>query len=110
MTESTRQIVRQGLDQAVDKAIPILQARLQALPEEARSRALQSAEGIRTCLNDLAEAPFPNASINESLMRLIFGHADPMIVEALKEFAEVVNFYLMDARDRMHATRERLDS
>lgn len=110
MTEATRQIVRKGLDHAVEKALPMLLARLQALPDEARSRALQSAEGIQSCLKDLAEAPFPNPDINESLMRLIFGHGDARVVEALKEFAEVVNFYLMDARDRMNATRDRLDS
>lgn len=110
MTETTRQIVQKGLDQAVEKALPVLEARLQALPEEARSRALRSAEGIRNCLAELAEAPFAGPEANESLMRLIFGHSDPEIVEALKEFAEVVNFYLMDARDRIVRPRARRDS
>ena len=32
------------------------------------------------------------------------------IVEALKAFAEVLNFYLMDTRDRLIQPRQRLDS
>lgn len=110
MTETARKIVRQGLDHALDKALPVLQARLQGFPEEVRSHALQSAEGIRACLNDLADTPIRSSEINELLMRLIFGHTDPKVVEALKEFTEVVNFYLMDARARITPTRERLDS
>lgn len=110
MTEATRQIVRKGLEQALEKALPVLQARLQSLPDEARERAFQSAEGIRNYLMDLAEAPFLSSESNESLMRLIFGHGDPRVVGALKAFAEVLIFYLEDARDRMDPSRDRLDS
>jgi hypothetical protein len=110
MTETTRQIVRKALDQAVDHALPVLEARLQDLPPEARAQAVESAEGIRACLGELAEGALPTAEVQEALLRLIFGHGDPAVAEALRAFAEVMNFYLMDARDRNLSLRERRDS
>ena len=110
MTESARQLVRKGFDHAVEQAFPVLKAKLQSLPLEAQDRALQSAAGIRTCLETLVEGAVPSPETHESLIRLLFGHGDPQVVEALKEYAEVLNFYLMDARDRLVQARTRLDS
>ena len=110
MTESARQLVRKGVDHAVDQAYPVFKARLQGLPPEAQALALQSAEGIRNCLEDLVEKAVPSPEIQESLIRHIFGHSDPELVEALKAFADVVNFFLMDARDRLVRPKPRLDS
>ena len=110
MTDSSRQIVRQGLDHAHASALPVLHARLAHHSPEVQALASKCAEGILTCLRDLSESPGPNQAIQDALMRLIFSHADRELVAALREFAEVMNFYLMEARDRTRSAPERRDS
>lgn len=110
MTDSTRQILLKALDLAFASALPRLQDHLDSLPPEAQAQTTQSAEGIRICLSKMAEAPAPTQESQETLVRLIFAHSDARVVRALKEFTEVVNFYLQEARDNARPPRSRKDS
>ena len=110
MNEASRQMVRQGLARAVAAAQPVFQARVQDLTMETRIMATQCAEEIRACLLEQAEATRPGAGVQETLVRLIFGHSDPDLVKVLREYAEVLNFFLMDARDEASAVQGRKGS
>ena len=111
MTEASRKIVQKDLDQAFASALSILQVRVQALPPESLALALQCAEGIRRCLKDLADAsPGAMPAHQEALIRLIFSHGDRELVEALREYAEVLHFHLVAARDRLLGPPERKGS
>ena len=114
MTESAPQLVRKRLNQAWEAALPALQARSQALPAELQLEAERCAEEIRTCLLAQAEAALPQAATQEAtqaaLVRLIFGHSEPRLVVALKEFVQVINLYLVEARSQIRPSRQRMDS
>jgi len=110
MTDSSRQLVQKGIDQAYKAALPLLHARLDLLPEEVQNLALQSAEGLRLCLLGQAEAVVPNAEFQDSLIRLIFGHGDPRIVGALRDFLETLNIYLREVRTSLVSEGHRKDS
>ena len=110
MSESSRQLVRRGLDQAFDFAEPVLQARMAQLTPEARVLANQCAEGIKACLKDQAETPSPSPAIQEALVRLTFSHGDPKLVAALKDYLDMINVHLMEARDHLRPSGERKDS
>ncbi|GEM_PF-3908452 len=110
MTDSSRQTVRQSLEKAVEMAMPVFRSRLPALDPDAQPVAARCAEGIVASLRDLAEAPGSSAATQEALTRLIFSHADPKVVQALREFTEVVDFYLREARDGLQPPRERKGS
>ena len=98
MNSSSRRLVQQSIDQAIEGAIPALHAKLGPFSTEARATALQCAEGLRTCLKDQADTTTPSPTFQDDLIRLVFGHSDPGLVEALREFLEIVNLYLMEAR------------
>jgi len=98
MNYSSLKLVQRSIAQAFEGAIPALHARLGPFTPEARAAALQCAEGLRTCLMDQADTTTPSPTFEDDLIRLVFGHSDPGLVEALREFLEIVNLYLMEAR------------
>lgn len=103
MADTSRQLTRQGLNRALDAAMAGFQARIQILAPEAQALALQCAEGIQACLRDLAETHGTAQAVQEALTRLIHSHADPNLVGALREFAEVLILHLSEARDRLQS-------
>jgi hypothetical protein len=110
MNGSSSKIVRLSIEQAFEAALPSLHSRIQSLPVETQSVATECAEGLRLCIMEQAEAAGPDPTFQEGLIRLIFGHADPKLVEALREFVELVNAYLMEARNTILPPRRRLES
>lgn len=110
MTDPPLQPALTGLDRAVETALVVLRARMATLAPEAPSTALACAEGIRTLLRARLEGRETPEAIQAGLVRHIFGHADPDLVEALREFAEVINFCLRDARDDLLPKARRRES
>jgi len=103
MADTSRQLTRQGLNRALDAAMAGFQARIKILSPETQALAMQCAEGIQACLRDLAETHGPAQAVQEALTRLIHSHADPNLVGALREFAEVLILNLSEARDRLQS-------
>lgn len=101
MNGSSLRLVQQSIDHAIDGAFPALHASLEPLSPEAKAIGLQCAEGLRSCLKDQADTATSSPTFQDDLIRLIFGHSDPGIVGALREFLEIVNLYLMEARGQI---------
>ena len=110
MTDSCKVIVHNGIDRAIEAALPALQSKLQTCPQEVQTQAAQSAEGLRACMKEQAVASGPTLAFQEDLIRLVFGHANPQLVEALRDFLETVNIYLVEMRERILTRKDRLDA
>ena len=110
MNESSGQIVRKILQHAMTVALPELHARVAALPESERNRAAECAAGIDAWLHEQAQSGLPSEEAQARLTRLIFSHADPELVEALKAFAQVLNLAMLEQRDQLVNRRRRPDS
>jgi hypothetical protein len=99
---SYRQLVRDGLEAALASALPALKERLKTLSPASRELGAQCAEGIQACLRDQAEVPVPDPDIQASIARLIFGHGDPQLVDALKTYVETIHACLEEFRNQTH--------
>lgn len=106
MADTSRQLTRQGLNRSLEAAMTGFQTRIQVLTPETQALALQCAERIQACLRDLADARGTPQAVQEALIRLIHSHADPNLVGALREFAEVLILHLSEARDRLQTPRK----
>ncbi|BDU72679.1 hypothetical protein [Mesoterricola silvestris] len=111
MPTPSRHLTRQSLTRALQAAKTSLGARTRALPPETQSLAQQCAEAIQARIQDLAEGKGPPAVIQKALTTLIHSHADPVLVGALREFAQILVLHLAEDRDRfLSRGKDRRDS
>ena len=109
MNESSQQIVHQILQQAMAVALPELQARVAAMPESDQGMAAECAAGIGAWLHEQAQSGQSTPDAQAQLTRLVFGHADPDLVDALKEFTQILTLAMLEQRDQL-LHRRRPDS
>ena len=110
MNESSSQIVRQILQHAMAVALPELQARVAALPEADQAQAAECAAGIGVWLHEQAQSGQTTPEARSHLTRLVFSHANPELVDALREFTQILNLAMLDQRDQLLNRRRRPDS
>lgn len=111
MSDASRKIVRQDLEDAFEAALPAFREEGAAgLPGGLRAKADQCAEGIRACLRDMTEAPGPDPDLQEALVRLVFGHAEPDLVKALRTYLEAIQHCLCSSRDRIRGRSRGMDA
>ena len=64
----------------------------------------------RALLAEQATASPPTQGLQETLIRLVFGHADPTLVEVLRAYTATILLNLADTRDHLRPQRPRKDS
>jgi len=110
MNESSSQIVRQILQRAMAAALPELQARVAAMPEADQRMAAECATAIGAWLDTQAQSGLATEEAQAHLTRLVFGHAKPQLVEALKAFTQTLNLAMLEQRDQLVNRHRRADS
>lgn len=99
MDEKTRQLVLDALAKAHAAALASVQARLSRLATEDREAADRSIDEFRACLLDLFANSLSVEVAQERLTALIHGHPSPLVIQVLKDYAEAVNYLLLESRN-----------
>jgi hypothetical protein len=69
-----------------------------------------NAEAIRRCLQEHLEEDGLEEGLQERLQSLIFVHANPYVVERLKEYTEGLLYLLSKSRDHLLSADRRKDN